>query len=306
MQNDVLFAILINLMARPRTAQELAEKHEMSLRSIYRYIDTLEASGIPVMRKAGRNGGFYLDSAHFIDKAFFTDEEYRYLKSLTDGVKVGGKIADAVADKIAALAKMKGCDGYRISPDTLVIDTDNWQGSSNRTVAALQDAIDHCISLDICYRDADGKLSQRLIYPHTLVLKNGIWYTYAYCTLRADWRLFSIGRIVNYTNRQPFERMSYDLDRVPWKTLPCDKGEKIVLRVSGDAARRIADEYPDVEFNGDQAVFTAHVNRTLTENLLRYGEEITVLQPLELRHDLKDKLSQALCRYQDTPSNETA
>ena len=78
MQESRLFKIVYHLLDKGRaTASELAEKFEVSVRTIYRDIDALSGAGIPIYAEAGRNGGIYLMNDFVMDKAVLTEEEKR-------------------------------------------------------------------------------------------------------------------------------------------------------------------------------------------------------------------------------------
>ena len=76
MQNSVLFGIVMTLLNKKVvTRKYLAEKYEVSPRTISRYLDTLCAAGIPIYVNYGPMGGFSISEEYKIDKAFFTKEE---------------------------------------------------------------------------------------------------------------------------------------------------------------------------------------------------------------------------------------
>lgn len=78
MQESRLFKVVYHLLDKGRaTASELAEKFEVSVRTIYRDIDALSGAGIPIYAEAGRNGGIYLMNDFVMDKAVLTEEEKR-------------------------------------------------------------------------------------------------------------------------------------------------------------------------------------------------------------------------------------
>ena len=70
--SDILFELLLK---RKVTASYLAEKHEISVRTVYRYVDTLSMS-VPVYVKRGRNGGIYISDSYKLPMGFLTESEY--------------------------------------------------------------------------------------------------------------------------------------------------------------------------------------------------------------------------------------
>lgn len=88
MKIDVMFNILLTLLAKNKvTAQYLATKFEISVRTVYRYVSVLNTSNIPVVTKSGKNGGIWLYNSFSIKQAFFTNEEKITLLNLTQGLQ---------------------------------------------------------------------------------------------------------------------------------------------------------------------------------------------------------------------------
>lgn len=78
MQESRLFRILYYLLDKGQaTAPELAEKFEVSVRTIYRDIDAMSSAGIPIYVTTGRNGGIRFLDGHILDKTFFSSGENR-------------------------------------------------------------------------------------------------------------------------------------------------------------------------------------------------------------------------------------
>lgn len=297
MQNSVLFGILMSLLARPRTGGELAEKYELSLRSVYRYLDTLEAAGVPLLRKIGAAGGFAIDSTHFIDKAYFTDAEYRYLADLTAGAELGSEVEREVADKIAALARLNRARDYNLSPANLVIDADSWTEGESK-VKRIHAAIERRTAIEIVYADGDLNRTQRVVEPHTLVFKQSAWYVYAYCRLRGDWRLFALGRIVSINETDEiFERRNYDPAQASWRTLSTDDTAEVTLTFSPAVAHLVADWLGERNVDGTAATARLPLNRATVSRLLSFGADVEVLAPSALRDEMSRTLAAAAQRY---------
>jgi predicted DNA-binding transcriptional regulator YafY len=86
MRNEVLFDIMLTVLSKKIvTARFLAEKYNMSTRSIYRYIDTLSTS-IPIATKSGKNGGIYILNTFNVNSIYFTDTETAALRNAIDSI----------------------------------------------------------------------------------------------------------------------------------------------------------------------------------------------------------------------------
>ena len=95
MQESRLFKIVYHLLDRGQaTAPELAEKFEVSVRTIYRDIDALSGAGIPIYTETGRNGGIHLLNEFVLDKAMLSEEEKQEiltaLQSMNTAQDMGG------------------------------------------------------------------------------------------------------------------------------------------------------------------------------------------------------------------------
>ncbi len=83
MESSVAIGIVFKLMRNNRVkARELSEDFEISIRTVYRYVDILSASGVPIICFSGKNGGMEIDSSFKIDDNFLTLEEVKYLLKL--------------------------------------------------------------------------------------------------------------------------------------------------------------------------------------------------------------------------------
>lgn len=76
MKIDIMFGILLTLLRNGRTrAKELASKYDVSIRTIYRYIDMLDTSGVPIVSYVGKNGGIEILNTFSLTKSYFTLQE---------------------------------------------------------------------------------------------------------------------------------------------------------------------------------------------------------------------------------------
>ena len=83
MENSIAFGIVLKLMKGKRlTATEIAQEYEISPRTVYRYVDTLCASGVPLITFNGKNGGIEIDNNYVLNQNFLTKDETEYLLNL--------------------------------------------------------------------------------------------------------------------------------------------------------------------------------------------------------------------------------
>ena len=99
MRNEVLFDIMLTILSKKIvTANFLAEKYNMSTRSIYRYIDTLSTS-IPIATKSGKNGGIYILNTFSPNNIFFTEDELHSLKAAINTIP-NKNIQESISQKL--------------------------------------------------------------------------------------------------------------------------------------------------------------------------------------------------------------
>ena len=105
MQESRLFKVVYHLLDKGRaTASELAEKFEVSVRTIYRDIDALSGAGIPIYAEAGRNGGIYLMNGFVMDKAVLTEEEKREILTALHSINSTSNIDNSqILQKLSAI-----------------------------------------------------------------------------------------------------------------------------------------------------------------------------------------------------------
>ncbi|MDO7902515.1 helix-turn-helix transcriptional regulator [Pseudomonas sp. K1(2024)] len=193
---DRLFQ-LVNLIRvhQPVTAEQLAQRIGVSVRSIYRYIDDLSVSGIPIYGTVGV--GYALAADFELPPLTLNTLE---LDALMLGVEMLmaaadddlGSAARTVLSKISAALKQPPKDAGAATLRAL----GNLTDSSRRHLGVLRRAIEQRAALKISYRRMDGELSQRLIRPLGLFYWGGKWTVGSWCEARAAYRDFRVDRII--------------------------------------------------------------------------------------------------------------
>lgn len=222
MKFEIMLSILLELLVK-RTVQAkyLAEKYEVSVRSIYRYMSSLEEAGVPIYTVRGNNGGFSVVDTFRLSSNYFTEKEFdkiiSVLTAFVDGVP--DKTINSIILKLKATAK-KDVSGFDLKAGNLIIDAGPWGDTVGykAKLTVIEKSIDECRQLAITYHDRNGKVSERIIEPHVIVFKQGLWYAYAYCKLRNEFRFFKTGRIEKATllntkfERKDLSKMDLPLD----------------------------------------------------------------------------------------------
>jgi predicted DNA-binding transcriptional regulator YafY len=201
MRADRLISLLMLLQTHERlTAEELATRLEVSTRTIYRDLDALSASGVPVYAERGPQGGCMLLDSYRTNLTGLTEPEVRALFMFT----VPGLLAELGAEKASDAAMLKLTASLpapfrkdaQIVQERLLLDPKGWFLGAEPTpfLNLVQQAVFDQQRLNIQYRRADGQWVKRLIDPLGLVAKGGIWYLVA--GMRGDFRqVFRVSRI---------------------------------------------------------------------------------------------------------------
>ncbi len=196
MKIDRLLGILNILTERKRiTADELAERFEVSKRTIFRDIDTLNQSGIPVTSYSGSGGGISLVEGYKYDKSIFSKND---IKNMFTALKALMSI-NKNEDIINLMAKVVPQEDNIFSESDYLFDLSSWFKDSltmkkiNDIHKALEDH--KCIKLQYISKTS-RKI--RIIHPYKIVFKQSYWYVYGFCEDADDFRIFKINRIVSY------------------------------------------------------------------------------------------------------------
>lgn len=198
-----LIAILTLLRSkRLLTATELAERFDVSVRTIYRDIRKLEEAGVPVITIDGR--GYSLMEGYQMAPVQFTEQEANALVTTEQLVK-RTQDSSFIRDFDAAMLKIKSVfkssiqeKSERLSSKIHVFDS-AWEDLSSNALAEIQVAIVHQRLMEINYRKAgDTNISFRKVEPYTLISTHRKWILIAWCYLRGSYRAFRVDRILHF------------------------------------------------------------------------------------------------------------
>lgn len=200
---DRLQAIITQLQSkRVITAQEIADRFEVSLRTIYRDIRALEEGGVPIGAEAGI--GYYLSEGYHLPPVMFTREE-------ASALLMAGKIFEKHTDKnlqshfkdalykVKAVLDMDKKEELEDLETKISIDPFGWQfrdHTANIMVSKIQSILLHKKLIKIIYHASySGESSERVVEPIGLCFYSNQWHLIAYCQLRNDYRDFRTDRI---------------------------------------------------------------------------------------------------------------
>ncbi|MEG0598098.1 MAG: YafY family protein, partial [Oscillospiraceae bacterium] len=282
MQMSRLFELVYILLGREKiTAGELAERFEVSPRTIYRDVELLSSAGIPIYMTKGKGGGISLLPDFVLNKTVLTEGEKSDILAALHAV-------DAVSLEQAntAVQKLSSLFGGP-SADWVEVDFSDWANGKEESQLffALKAAILGKKRVTFYYHGSEGS-RRRTVEPLKLCFKGQSWYLYAYCTLRQDFRFFKLRRIRNWTVLdQRFDRLA------PVKIFGeaevfQDDFVSITLKISREMAYRVYDEFSDYEVlpdGGFRVTFSMPRGDWVYHYLATFGEHCEILAPEDIR-----------------------
>lgn len=290
----IIEIITVLLNKKTVTAAELAERFGVSVRTIYRDIDMLSSSGVPVYTSQGVNGGISIMEDYTISRTMLSDHDKdSILFALQSLQSTKYPELDIVLEKLGGLFRNN-------ASEWISVDFSPWGSNPNayNKFVDIKAAILQCRVIEIDYINAQNKRSTRRIEPLRLNFKYQAWYLWGWCREREDYRSFRISRIKQVTiTDEKFERLC---ERIPKQTASGDNSGgwnnmvHCVLQFTENALYRLYDDYDDdmIHKNGDG---TYMVELDFPEDdwvygyILSFGTYVKVLAPEHLRQIIKEK-----------------
>ena len=288
MQIPILLRILSTFLSSDNyvTANELAQKYEMSTRSIYRYVAVLSEGGVPIESQQGRGGGWRIIDTYKVKATYFTDEEYKRLIFALQSFSLQDDVIKSVTQKLEGLKRVHSSATVLKNNQFVVDSTDISVGDK---VNVLSDAISQRQLCTIEYHSKDGVDTVRTVEPYCLVMKDGAWYVYCFCRLRKGFRYFKVGRIVRLEVGEKFVGREFRVDSSVIQTDVLRDKELCQVLLSLDASALSATE----EWLGVNAVArvgneyiakaTLPYDDMLVNRVMSLGGGVKVERPEKLR-----------------------
>lgn len=300
MKIDRLIGILSILLQEEKiTAPELAEKFEVSKRTINRDIEDLCKAGIPISTAQGAGGGIRIMDGYRMDRTILTSKDMQMilagLRSL-DSVS-GSRYYGQLMEKLQT-----GSSEFISGRDFMLIDLSSWyKDSLSPKIEAIRNAIESKWLLDFWYYAPTGE-SKRLIEPYYLVFRWASWYVWGWCSERRDYRLFKLNRMDQLT----VSDCRYVSRNAPMPDLSNEKifpgGVKVKALFSPDVKWRLVEEFGPrcfTEKEDGRLLFSADytdVDNFITW-ILTFGAKAEVLEPSEVRTEVRRIAKETITLY---------
>ncbi|HGR4050484.1 TPA: helix-turn-helix transcriptional regulator [Streptococcus pneumoniae] len=297
MKNNRLFKILYYVLEKGKvTANELAEKYEVSIRTIYRDIDVLSSAGIPIYATQGKGGGIEIADDFVLKKSFLSENEQEQILIALKGLELTNKeYENELLTKLTALFKTK-------NTNWIEVDFTNWQRSKSydELFKDIKSAIINKNIVRFIYFSSNKKETSRKVKPIRLLFKGWDWYVYAFCLSRNDFRYFKLSRIKEFEILpNTFED---DFDSIVLKK-EMEYEETVFVKVKFDRkmAFRVYDEVSSAIEEDEDGNLYATVELPNDYNLYNYifsyGDAAEVLEPKEIRDKIKNTINIMAKKY---------
>lgn len=289
MKIDRLIGILSVLLQEEKmTAPELAEKFEVSRRTINRDIEDLCMAGIPIQTEQGAGGGIRIMDGYRMDRTLFTSKDMQMIlagiRSL-DSVS-GSHYYSRLMEKIKT-----GSSDFVSGRDSILIDLSSWyKDSLAPKIEVIQTAIEERRLLSFVYYSPKGE-SVRKIEPYFLVFKWSSWYVWGWCCEREDFRLFKLNRM----DRTEIAEERYKVRAVPAPDLSNEKIFPGKIRVKAvfepEMRWRLVEEFGpscfEVQADGKLLFHCEYTDiEHMVQWLLTFRDQVEVLEPEEIRREI--------------------
>ena len=286
------------------TAAALAERFEVSVRTIYRDIEELSQAGIPVYARKGKNGGIGLMEQFVLNKMLITKEEQQQILSAL--LSVEETTASGEREILQKLGNF-----FKTEPvNWIAIDFSDWGGGQKQLYEDIKKAILTSKVISFDYYGQNREMSRRTVEPVQLLFKEYTWYLSAYCRERKASRLFKLTRIKNMEvleeNFEPrkacFKKEEINTENQQNMKVDCAYAPMITMWIDKREAYRVYDRFceSDIELleDGNFMVRVAYpLDEWVYSLILSFGASATVLEPLEIREEIKKRIADMQKNY---------
>ncbi|CAM3680082.1 YafY family protein [Cohnella lubricantis] len=309
MKIERLLGITMMLLGQRRVnAQTLADKFEVSLRTIYRDLETINTAGIPIVSYTGTDGGYEIMEQFRIDRQIVTFEDLQAILVALRGVQASldDQEMDGLLSKIKALVSRSEQLQMEEAGETLLFDTNLWHGGGlkDRSIlASLRRAAKNRNVVSFLYTNTEGLGEQREAEPIGLAWKGYAWYLYAYCRLRSDYRTFRLSRMTGLrVHLEHFAARGVRMEELDarWGNQEIDPQVELILQFRPRVRVRVEEAFDaekvETQEDGTLLVRVSYPdNHWMYENLLSYGPDVLVREPAFVAEKIRN-LGEQICR----------
>ena len=298
MESGRLFEILYYLMENKQTtAKQLADKFEVSTRTIYRDLDKLLVAGIPIITKQGVDGGVSLDENFVFDKSLLDEsQQEQILLALSS-------LSSLHVSEYQELLKHMQTIFQKESEEWLDVNFSSWHQDQemNEKFSQLKDAILKHLRITFHYINAQGQKSHRDVFPIKLFYKNNAWYLYGYEVKKADYRTYKLTRIQQLVIKdEQFDRSAFYKE--PHLTYEENQTKiDVVLKFQKYLGSFVYDQFSDQDIQEKEDGYWIHTSMPyhpwFLSFLLSFGSGVEIIEPHSLREEMLHEIHSLLKIY---------
>lgn len=306
MKINRLLEITIIIMNRGTvTAKELAERFEVSTRTIYRDVEALSSAGVPVYMSKGRGGGISILDGYSLSNTLLSGEES---ESLMLAVQAMGVARYPETDKV--LEKLGTVFKNTANTDWIEIDFAGWGSSPNEKdkLQIIRRAVINKTVIEFDYINSRGIKLRRRVEPEKLYFSVNTWYLIGYCLAKNSPRVFRFSRIKNVADSgkkfAPRPKVEDPAQRVAAFSKPY---VKMKLLFTEEALYRLYDEFDESCITKTENGYEVNVSFPEDEwvygFLLSFGPYVQVLSPARIRNIVIAKMQETINLYKKNEKN---
>ncbi len=300
MKLNRLIGIISILLQKDRvTVKELAEKFEVSYRTVLRDIEAINMAGIPIAADRGKGGGVYIMENYKIDRTVLSSEEMQFI--LTGLQSLDSVSGSSSYRQLMEKLSLNSADMGK-SDDTILIDLSGWDKTGlSEKIDIIKAAMEKSRTISFSYYAPSGN-TVREIEPYHLIFQWSGWYVWGYCLLRKDYRMFKLSRLADLRltdkareKRSVPEYVSNKFDYTPNEV-------KATVRFHNSVKWRLADEFENQSLNNDE---NEYITVTLTwsdaesfyQHISTFGDKAEIIAPKEYREEFKRIIKNIYDKY---------
>lgn len=300
MKIDRQIGILSILLQRQTvTAPYLAEKFEVSRRTINRDIEDLCKAGIPILTKQGVGGGISIMEQYKVDRTLLTNVEMQ-------DILAGLRSLDSVntANRYGQLMEklLVGSSDFMMGNQSVLIDLSSWyKDSLAPKIELIRSSIEKSREIEFIYYSPRGE-TLRHIEPYYLIFRWSSWYVWGWCKKREDFRLFKLNRMEKLqVSEQEFVKRQAAVPNLSDERI-FPGGIRVKALFEPECKWRLIEEFGRGSFEeqeGGKLLFQADYTdkENLITWLMSFRDQAELLEPEEIRAEIKESVESMRKKY---------
>lgn len=307
MRQGRLLSILIIISQKGLvTGRELAEHFEVSLRTIYRDIEKISETGVPIAAIGGKGGGYYIMENYNINNIFINKKEVEPIIAVMDNLSFLFGKNPKFNDMVLKIETLRNNEEHRYSNLNINMSHFAMEQELREYLFLINKAIEESRVVEFQYINRRMEYSKRIVEPIQIEFSVGQWFIIAFCRVRNDYRKFKLVRIRNMKLGNNFIKRQISQEEI--KKIFDDSYEKnsilVKMKFSSKIGEQLAEYFPKDKIilldDGGYIVENFFPDdEGLKKFVLSFGNECEVITPLELRKEMLEYIKNIHIKYND-------